>query len=315
MFGLLGHLGLEPAVQVLETHGHVVEAVGHLAELVVCLDVDTRAQVAAGYGLQPALQAGQWLEDEQMRGIQQRHASCKGQRQQRELQRAEDGGPALQARFDAGDQVVDLGHKVTRQLARLLRPGAVGNGTSQGLPAGARGLKGRSGGVVSGYEQRTRGVTGLQQREAGVVLRGQRWQLRQVLRRRHLGIAPGLHAQSAGFVDGGGTALQLPGHPDGEGNGAQGHHHDERAQGAQLRGQRGTLQAMARTLKVGVHVPAPGRAQGREGESPGVGRAAGTTTARRRAAISRPMVATSSTGTPCAALGKATDSSSAMWAS
>ncbi|MNS70104.1 hypothetical protein D3C72_1034420 [compost metagenome] len=244
MFGLLLHAAFQAGVQILQSHGHAVEAPGDGAELITPAVRHPRRQVARLHARQSGLQPRQRAKHQQLRRIHERQGRCNGQRHHRELRNVEQGGPARELLLDGPDQPVHAADKcfgLLRNGGRLRCVAACNRllpRPAQHLPALLHRLQGRARGLVARHKQGPGSVAALQQGEAGVELADQQRHTLWISARQGLCQLPGLHAHAPGLVDGGSPTFEGPSEPQRQANGDERHQEQRTTNGADLDRQR-----------------------------------------------------------------------------
>ena len=248
--GFIHHLGFQPLVHGLQGQRHVVEAGGHLAELVLRVHVHPGREIPRLELAQSLAQVVQRMDHIHVPRIDHHDRANDGQRHHGELKKIQKRGQAGQLHFDGQHEPVDGLDKVLR--GHLRRPPALhgpdGPHRPLGGPDGLHRLEAAADLLVPGHKQGSRGVTFAQKHktlvervdEALDLLRGQ-FGLHRAAQ------APGLHAHAARFIDRCGAALQVPGDPQGQADGRHGDQQETGAQGKEL-GLQGRLVAHPRSV-------------------------------------------------------------------
>ena len=124
--GLLRHLALQVAVHRLQVLGHAVEALGQGAEFVAGDALNAGVEIAALNFFDRLLELADWLQHEQVAGVEQHGRTQDGHRQHAHLQQVQHGGPVRHVRLNAGHESVDVGSKgdgLGTQIAHGAGPG------------------------------------------------------------------------------------------------------------------------------------------------------------------------------------------------
>ena len=207
--GLLAHLALQILVRGLQRMCHQVEARGELAELVLGLHLQARAQLATAHRRQRLAQLVHGVDHQPVAERHEGHGRGDGECHQEQVKQVQPGRPAHDLHLDGLDKGVDLAHEGVAARHRLRAAGAL-----PAIPFGADGAPfaadmfvARARVLAPGYEQRTRRVAGAQQLQAGLeaLLQARKvlWRL-GLLRQDH---AQHIHAQAPGLVHRGRAAL------------------------------------------------------------------------------------------------------------
>ena len=234
--GLLLHLVLQIVVRGLQRMRHQVEAGRELAELIVGIHRQPRAQLALaqpGLGL---LQASHGVDHQQIAHGHEGDGRHDGQRHHEQLEQMQRGSPACDLDFDGIHKAIHLLHKgigLGQVPGTVVGQGADPPGAGLG-PAGADAVEPRARLVAPRHKQRARRIARAQQLQAGVELARALLHGLGGFGLQHQHHAQHVHAQAARLVDGRRAAFELPGHPQGESDGSQGHQQASGAHGQEL---------------------------------------------------------------------------------
>ena len=209
----------------LQRMRHQVEASRQLAEFVIGVHRQAGRKITLAQTRLRALQSGHGVDHQQIAHGHEGHRRRNGQGHHAQLKQVQRGRPARNLDLNGfhkavhlTDEVVGLRQGLVPAGARLLRPLLLQLGPveSDGVEAGA-GL------IAPGHKQGAGWVARAQQLQAGVKFFGMLLHGLHRLGLQHHHHAQHVHAKPPRLVHGRGTAFQLPGHPQGQANGAEGH--------------------------------------------------------------------------------------------
>ena len=238
----LDRLGEQPVfgalLQYPDTHGEIrdlrplIEQL-HAQQALACVAADLLSLLLlTPLGLR-RLQPRHWVDDQQVAHRHEGDGGHDGQRHHEKLEQMQGRGPAGNLQFDGLHEPVHLPHERVGPRQDLCAVGALAadKAGARLVPLLAHSLELRPGFVAPWHEQRPRRVARAQQLQAGVELPGPLQHGVGRLGVQHQHHAQHVHAQAPRFVHGGGSALQLPGDPQGQADGRQCHHEKARAHG------------------------------------------------------------------------------------
>ena len=241
--GLLGHLGLQPAVHRLQVFGHAVEAFGQRSELVAAWEVDAGAEVAVLDLVGGVFQQPHRFQHQHVADVQQHRCPQHGERHRQQLQQVQLACPVRHGELDVGhkrvDVVAEAGGFFRQPLHRAHR--SPDPALAEGGPVLLDIRKVRVNGVVPGHEKGPLGVALAQHGQALVERLGLARQRRNVTRAHRERHAVSLHAHAPRFVDRGRPSVELPRHP-------QRRRHQQQRQQQEGRGREHQARAQAPVL-------------------------------------------------------------------